>query len=80
MSLSTQLSRGMLALPMLAMFALLGVVAVQTAEAEAVQVVRVEVMSRICSAPSARSQTLVLAQAPGDLGRLAFRWNQPCRG
>lgn len=80
MSLSTQLSRGMLALPMLFLFALLGVVAVQKAEADAVQVVRVEVISRICSAPVARSQTLVLAQAPGDLGRLAIRWNQPCRG
>ena len=80
MSLSTQLSRGMLALPTLVLFALLGVVAVQTAEADAVQVVRVEVMSRICSAPVARSPAFVLAQAPGDLGRLAIRWNQPCRG
>jgi len=80
MSLSTQLSRGMLALPMLFLFALLGVTAMQRAEAEAVQVVRVEVMSRLCSAPGARSPAFVLAQAPGDLGRLAIRWNRPCRG
>ncbi len=80
MSLSTQLSRGMLALPMLLMFALLGVSAVRSAEADAVQVVRVEVMSRLCSTPGARSPSFVLAQAPGDLGRLAIRWNRPCRG
>jgi hypothetical protein len=80
MSLSTQLSRGMLALPMLLLFAVLGVTALQTAEADAVQVVRVEMMSQLCKAPGARSPTFVLAQAPGDLGRLAIRWNRPCRG
>jgi hypothetical protein len=80
MSLSTQLARGTLAMPLLLAFALLGVVAGRNAEADVGQVVRSEVFSQICNTPVGRSHVLVLAQAPGDLGRLAIRWNQPCRG
>ncbi len=122
MTLSTQLTRGALAMPMLLAFAGLGVVASQqsafeqtafeqtelhqtelhrgrivqvvdmralselAAVAEADHVVAMaraaeaasEHLSRLCAA-SARSRTLVLAQAPADLGNLAIRWGQACR-
>jgi hypothetical protein len=80
MSLSTQLTRGALALPLLAMFALLGATAGQAVEAEVEQVAKVELIHQLCAVRGSQGNVLVLAQAPGDLGRLAIRWNPTCRG
>jgi hypothetical protein len=35
--------------------------------------------AEICSLHGVRTRTLVLAQAPADLGSLAIRWSLPCR-
>lgn len=112
MSLSTQLTRGVLALPMLLIFAGLGIAASQqsclegseqqlerfvpaaemvslsqlAAAAETDRVVALaraaeaasEHASRRCAA-AVRSRSLVLAQAPADLGNLAIRWSHACR-
>ena len=98
MSLSTQLARGTLALPMLLAFAGLGLLANERVDADPIeqtlevveQVQPVEQdgvalpaigqqLSKLCGARSGRTHVLVLAQAPGDLGTLAVRFNTPCR-
>jgi len=98
MSLSTQLARGTLALPMLLAFAGLGLLANERVDADPIeqalevveQVQPVEQdgaalpgigqqLSKLCGARSGRAHVLVLAQAPGDLGTLAVRFNTPCR-
>jgi hypothetical protein len=103
MSLSTQIARGTLALPLLLAFAGLGLLANDRADAAPVadpvaQVLQVEQaaalaearaaealpglgrqLSRLCSTRATRSHVFVLAQAPGDLGTLAVRFNTPCR-
>jgi len=79
MSLSTQLARGTLALPMLSLFLALGLAGGPRAETESLPtpVAQVEAALRLCIAPTRK--VLVLAQAPADLGQLAIRWSQPCR-
>jgi hypothetical protein len=78
MSLSTQLTRGTLALQMLVAFALLGFVEARPVDAQAQPVAKLEVAGPTCLLP-APHRTLVLAQAPADLGTLAMRRSQPCR-
>ena len=83
MSLSTQLTRGTLALPLVLMFVLLGFVEAPRAEqamAVASAAAPAELMQAVCRMDSGRSRVLVLAQAPGDLGNLVVRVRTPCRG
>lgn len=79
MSLSTQLARGTLAVPMLILFAALGVIAGRDVEADLVHVAKAELLSQVCAAPAQRSRVLVLAQAPADLGALLIRRSAACR-
>jgi hypothetical protein len=82
MSLSTQLVRGSLALPMLLLFACLGLLAEAPATAEPVSaaVAAKVALHQLCRVDvSPRSQVIVLAQAPADLGSIAIRWRSPCR-
>lgn len=76
-SLSTQIARGTLALPMLLMFAGLGVVAVRQQAVDPIEAAKVDVMAQVCKVPV--RPVLVLAQAPADLGRLGVRLSQSCR-
>lgn len=75
MTLSTQLARGTLALPMLVLFAALALVANRTAEAEPYADARAELAqaqaATICAALP--RPPLVLSQAPADLGPIAHR-------
>ena len=83
MSLSTQLVRGTLALPLGLMFILLGFVEVpraETAMAAASAAAPAELMEAVCRLDGGKSRVLVLAEAPGDLGRLVVRLHAPCRG
>jgi hypothetical protein len=80
MSLSTQLSRGTLALPMLALFGVLALVGGRAAEAETLAVAPLKLEVRVdapCS-PNARP-ALLLAQAPADLGPIVQRQGNNCR-
>ena len=77
MSLSTQLVRGTLALPVLTLFALLGVVAGQVSQADPLPPEPVAMVARLCSIPA--RPMLVLSQAPGDLGPIALRPGHSCR-
>ena len=87
MSLSTQLTRGTLALPMLALFGVLALVSGEAVKAEALapkarataqaSVASTTVEAVACGA-HARPQ-LLLAQAPADLGPLAQRQSVGCR-
>ena len=79
MSLSTQLARGTLAAPMLVLFAALALAAGRNDPAVASTVARASSPAQICNLHGSRTRTLVLAQAPGDLGSLAIRWSQRCR-
>ena len=76
MSLATQLSRGRLALPLLAVFALLGFVDAPRPEPAAV---RAELVQAVCELDGPREHALVLAQAPADLGHFVVRLRSPCR-
>jgi hypothetical protein len=81
MSLSTQLTRGTLALPMLALFAALALAAgpapeAVTKSADTLLILRVGDTGN-CGA-LARPQ-LLLARAPADLGPLAQRHGAGCR-
>jgi hypothetical protein len=85
MSLSTQLTRGTLALPMLALFGVLALVSGEAVNAEALApkagpAVPAEVASGEAAAcgTHARPQ-LLLAQAPADLGPMAQRQGAGCR-
>ena len=79
MSLSTQLVRGSLALPMLLLFAWLGVMAGAPAAAKQASAADVA-LHQLCRVDlSPRSHVIVLAQAPADLGSIAIRWRSPCR-
>ena len=92
MSLSTQLTRGTLALPMLALFAALALAAAPDPEAQAyapkiqkiAQATATDTLLLVRSGDAgncgahARPQ-LLLAQAPGDLGPLAQRQGAGCR-
>jgi hypothetical protein len=77
MSLSTQLVRGTLALPMLCLFALIGILAGQTADAGPVRrLTQIEINAPVCSLQIRHG--LVLAQAPADLEPLAMRASRSC--
>jgi hypothetical protein len=81
MTLSTQLTRGALALPMLLLFAALGFVQ-GPASAEPVDVAaqaQDQLLRAVCHLDEGRTRVLVLAQAPADLGNLVLRWKAPCR-
>lgn len=80
MSLSTQLTRGTLALPMLALFGVLALVAGRSAEAETLTVapLKLEVRADAASCPNARP-ALLLAQAPADLGPFVQHQGNSCR-
>ena len=86
MSLSTQLNRGKLALPLLLVFVVLGVIAGPSAKADAARVVAKVVVAKVDllvadACPCAvRPRALLLAQAPADLGNLVLRWSPACRG
>ena len=79
MSMSTQLTRGAIALPMLLMFALLGFGAGEPVQADPIAVARTGLLESVCSQVSVKPRVLVLAQAPADLGTLVIRWKAPCR-
>lgn len=86
MSLSTQLNRGTLALPMLLLFAVLALVAneeISTAEAalqppavHAVALARTLAPNALCGLPR---PGLLLGHAPGDLVAFAPRTGAACR-
>jgi hypothetical protein len=80
MSLSTQLTRGTLALPMLALFGVLALVGGRAAEAETLDVapLKLEARTDAPSCPGARP-ALLLAQAPADLGPIMQRPGNNCR-
>lgn len=84
MNLSTQLNRGALALPILAMFVLLGFVAGEPVQADTEgQVTRIaqeRLINGLCGIDARKTRVLVLSQAPADLGQLVIRWKAPCRG
>lgn len=83
MSLSTQMNRGAIALPMLALFALLAIVTGEPIEAEAetavAQIAHQRLIDGLCEIEGGKSRVLVVAQAPADLGNLVVRWKAPCR-
>ncbi len=79
MSLSTQLARGTLALPLLAVFGLLALSSQLQASIEPVALAQPEVSARLCMTGTPREHALLLAQAPADLGPMARRWRQACR-
>ena len=83
MSLSTQMNRGAIALPMLAVFAVLGFVAGVPAQAEpestVARIAHEKLIESLCEINGGKSRVLVVAQAPADLGNLVVRWKAPCR-
>ena len=80
MTLSTQLRRGTLALPMLLMFGLLGFVEAPKAQpALMANAAQVELLHAVCPTDGGKGRVLVLAQAPADLGNLVIRLRTPCR-
>ena len=83
MSLSTQMNRGAIALPMLALFVLLGFVAGEPVQAEpevtVAQIAHKQLVESLCEIEGGKSRVLVLAQAPADLGNIVVRWKTPCR-
>lgn len=91
MTLSTQLLRGTLALPLLLMFSVLGLSAGEPAEvdapgaavvipAPAATIAKLKALALLCNSRGSHARVLMLAQAPADLGTLAIRWSEPCRG
>jgi hypothetical protein len=80
MSLSTQLRRGTLALPMLMLFGLLGFVEAPKAQPALVAgAVQAELLQAACPTDGGKGRVLVLAQAPADLGNLVIRLHANCR-
>jgi hypothetical protein len=83
MSLSTQLARGTLAVPLMLLFVLLGFVEApraETAMAAASAAAPAELLQAVCRMDAGKNRAFVLAQAPGDLGRLVVHLRTPCRG
>jgi hypothetical protein len=64
---------------MLVLFAALALAAGRGDPVGALPVAKTSSVAQICSLHGSRTRTLVLAQAPADLGTLAVRWSQPCR-
>ena len=80
MSLSTQLRRGTLALPMLMLFGLLGFIEAPKAQpAILAGAAQAELLHAVCPTDGGRARVLVLAQAPADLGNLVVRLRASCR-
>ena len=82
MSLSTQLTRGTLALPLMLLFGLLGFIEAphaETAMVAASAAAPAQLLQAVCRVESSRNRMFVLAQAPGDLGKLVIRVHAPCR-
>jgi hypothetical protein len=82
MSLSTQLARGAVALPLMLLFCLLGFVEAPRAENAVIAASNrapAELLQAVCRIEGSKSRVLVLAQAPGDLGSLVVRLRAPCR-
>lgn len=79
MSMSTQLARGTLAVPLLLGFMALGLVAARAAP-DPLQMAQARLLAELCEVAPAPGHTLVLAQAPADLGQLVLRWQRPCDG
>lgn len=83
MNLSTQLNRGAFALPMLAMFVLLGFIAGEPVqadtEARVARIAQERLIGGLCGIDGGKTRVLVLSQAPADLGQLVVRWKAPCR-
>ncbi len=83
MKLSTQLNRGAIALPMLAMFVLLGFMAGEPVQADAqarvARIAQERLIGGLCEIGGGKSRVLVLSNAPADLGQLVIRWKAPCR-
>jgi len=77
-SLSTQLLRGALALPLLLLFAALALTATRATPEISVRVEPAAAAQQVCRVELAHTRTLMLAQAPADLDRPA-RWRQDCR-
>ena len=80
MSLSTQITRGTLALPLMLLFGLLGFVEAPQAEPALVAAAAApaELLHAVCPMDG-KPRTLVLAQAPADLCALVVRLHAPCR-
>jgi hypothetical protein len=79
MSMTTQLTRGAVALPMLLTFVLLGLAAGEPTQADPLQLARAGLIDSLCTEVTVKPRVLVLAQAPADLGTLVIRWKAPCR-
>ncbi|KFN44188.1 hypothetical protein [Arenimonas oryziterrae] len=87
MSLSLQLSRGLLALPLLIAFGTLGVLSDPTDCAAVPPSPPVLVVTNlaapappvVCEIGRRHVPALRLASAPADLGRLTERWGRDCR-
>ena len=85
MSLSTQLTRGTLALPMLALFGVLALVSGEAVNAKALApkarpAVEASVASGTGESCGTRARPqLLLAQAPADLGLISPRQGADCR-
>jgi hypothetical protein len=82
MSLSTQLTRGTLALPLMLLFGILGFVEAPRADTALVAVsatAPAQLLKAMCPTDTGKTRVLVLAQAPGDLGKLVVRLHAPCR-
>jgi hypothetical protein len=79
MSLATQLRRGVLALPLLLLFAFLALVASQAPTQALAGTLPVAVPTMpVCKLEPVRAHALWLAQAPADL-EAPIRWRQACR-
>jgi hypothetical protein len=78
MSLATQLRRGVLALPLLLMFAILAVAAARVPSSPLVRVEPATLPAQVCLAEPAHAPALWLAQTPADLDSPG-RWRQSCR-
>ena len=82
-SLSTQLVRGAIALPLLLCFGILGFAREPSpapVRADSVALaVQADLMDAVCQMEGGKARVFVLAKAPADLGTLVVRVKAPCR-
>jgi hypothetical protein len=78
MSLTTQLHRGVLAFPLLLLFALLALVASPAPTRALAGTLPAAGPTPVCRLEPVRAHALWLAQAPADL-EAPIRWRQACR-
>jgi hypothetical protein len=78
MSLATQLRRGVLALPLLTLFALLALVAARAPAQGLAGSLPVAAPMPVCQLEPVRAHAMWLAQTPADL-EAPTRWRQACR-